>query len=1073
MPDMRSHWVVAGIAVAVCRLAAGEPVNLAPQAKVSASSEYSPQYAARFAVDGVIPEMLSKDDIGRAWVVDGARYGGKARFTLEWDRPVEVAEIIYYGRLAWVIEECFRDYEVRLDEAPEPVARGRFECNAGPQRIPLKAAAVRKITLDFLPWGGGNPGAEEIQVWSASPPDALLPKLKHLPRNVALSAAATASSEHSPAYAAAKAVDGVIPEPFTANDAGSAWATNGPQCGGKADFTLTWPKPVTVAEVAYYGRTSFLIEECFRDWELLLDDRTAASGTLQMGSGPQVIHIPPQSASRLVLRFKNAYGGPNPGAAEIQVYDELTSEGFLPKFLKEGWDAPVESPELLAEAVGGRLGFDKLLLVQRRELNPSHVYTACIEGFQPGGGLYVLSPVAPDGKLTRLVDAGNGQILDADLGFDAREIVFSWRKSGGEGYHLFRVNVDGSGLTQLTFGPYHDYNACWLPDGGIAFVSTRATVFALCFVTPSGVLHRMDRAGGHVTRLSANYVNDFTPSVMPDGRILYSRWEYVDKPAIPIQSLWTICPDGTGVQVYYGNRVLSPASFLEARAVPGTESVMCTLTSHNGPIRGAVGVVDRRHGVNAQAGIANLTPQVAVGRVDQGDGNAIRGAYENPYPLDAEHFLVSGKGHIYVGDRAGRWARLLAREAGLGWYNPQPLRARPMPPVRGSTLLAGVHDGAELFVADVYQGLAPEVKRGEVKQLAVVQEVAKPLRTDVMGFGFQRPVISCGATYAVKQVWGYAPVEADGSAHFQVPAGVPLYLMALDAQGRAVQRMRSFVHLMPGERRGCIGCHEERTHTALPHDTLALRRPASKLEPPEWGAVAFDYPKVVQPVLDARCAGCHRGVEAPGGIDLSAGWTDWFNVSYDVLTRGWVSWIDTRNGQEANILQVRPKTWGSPASRLTKLLLNGHPDAAGKPRVELSDVERRRLLTWIDLNVPYYGTYDMAYPDAEGGRRILPEGFEARLSEVYARRCAGCHQQAPGQGFVRLGEPDDNDFLAAPLARAAGGRESCGKPIFATRDDPDYRALRGMLEPMAARLAARPRMDMPGAKPAAANCSCQ
>jgi hypothetical protein len=296
----------------------------------------------------------------------------------------------------------------------------------------------------------------------------------------------------------------------------------------------------------------------------------------------------------------------------------------------------------------------------------------------------------------------------------------------------------------------------------------------------------------------------------------------------------------------------------------------------------------------------------------------------------------------------------------------------------------------------------------------------------------------------------------------------------LDAAGQAVQRMRSFTHFMPGEKRSCVGCHEHRSETPRSTQAFAARRPPQALEPPEWGVRGFDYAGIVQPVFDKHCTKCHSGVNAPHRLDLTGGKTDWFNVSYDCLTRGYVSWIDTRNGQEANILQITPNAWGSPASKLARQILSGHPDQQGMDRIHLDDASRRRIFAWIDLNVPYYGTYEMAYPDAEGGRRVYPTDLDARLSDVSQRRCASCHQGGPpSRGFVCLTDPEQNDFLIAPLARAAGGRESCGNPVFETAADPDYQALLKLFESTRAMLAQRPRMDMPGAKAADADRSCR
>lgn len=1047
------------------------PENLAPRAEITATSVFSADYAPGLVADGVVPEMLAQDDLGHAWAVQGAAWGNEATLTFEWPEAVPIAEVIYYGRVGWMLTECFRECEVLADG--RQVGRGAFEANAGPQRIAFPPCRVRQLALRFVgSYGGLNPGAGEVQVWSESPPDGALPSVRRLPINVAPRATVIASSEHSAPYSARGAVDGAIPQ--DSDDAGRAWCVDGKASRMGATFTLTWEQPTRVAELDYYGRTAFMLEECWRDYEIRADggETPLAHGSFRMDTGVQRVALGERTVRSLEIRFLSSYDGANPGAAEIEVYDETPSEGFFRQYRNQLAQAPETSPELESEIVANGLGFDELLVIERRELNPSHVYTAYCEGFRPGGGLYRV-PLGGDEPRV-LVDSPEGQILDADLDYTGTRVLLSWRKTAADGYHLYSVAVDGSGLRQLTEGAWHDYNACWLPDGGIAFCSTRSSGFALCFTTPAGTLHRMDADGSNVERLSANYVNDFTPSVLPDGKILYSRWEYVDRPAIPIQSLWAINPDGTGLSVFYGNRVLSPASFLEARAVPGTDEVLCTLAAHNGPIRGAVGLVDRRKGLNAQEALRNLTPQVEVGRVAEGDGNFVKGGFESPCPLDRERFLVSGKGTIYLGTRDGRWASVLPRRGGLGWYNPQPIRPRERPPVRfGHVEASAAGPWATLYLLDVSRGLAPQVAPGTVRRVRVIEERAKPLRTDVLGFGFQRPVISCGASYAVKYVWGEAPVAEDGSASFRVPAGVPLYFEALDGEGRAVQRMRSFTHLMPGEVQGCVGCHEPRTETPVSLPTTAVHAAVRDLDPPEWGAGAFDYPTVVQPVLDRYCVSCHQGPLAPGRVDLSGDRTDWFSVSYDRLTRGWVNWIDTRNGQEANILEITPRTWGSPASKLTELLLSGHPDANGVPRVAMDEESRRRVLAWIDLNVPYYSTYEMTDARAEGGRRVYPEGLDAKLAEVAGRRCASCHASGlPTQGYLRLDHPEWNDFLAAPLATEAGGRGSCGAAVFGNRDDPDYQPLLATIEPARERLYRVLRADIPGWIPAAVDRSC-
>jgi hypothetical protein len=920
------------------------------------------------------------------------------------------------------------------------------------------------------------------------------------PPNLAPTARVSASSEYSDAYHARFAVDGHIPLAMSRDDVGRAWCVQGNTHRQGADFVLEWDQPTTVAEVVYYGRTAWLWEECWQDYSILVDggDTPVASGHLRVGQGPQRMPLPaPTSVRRLLLRFTSSYGGPNPGASEIRVYGSTPADAVIGRFLSpEDPQAPStvpDSPELLATLASGRLGFSQILAIHRHHINCSHVYTYHCEGQRDGGALVVYD--VGTGSLRELVASPDGQISTCDLSYDGRQVLFSWRR--GSLYQVYRVNVDGTELTQLTEGNAHNYDACWLPDGDVVFLSTRQPQAAYCFFTPVGILYRMHADGSGQRRISSNYLNDFTPSVMNDGRILYGRWEYVDRPAIPIQSLWTMNPDGTGLAVFFGNRVLDPATFIEAQAIPGSTAVLCTLTGHNGSCRGALGIVDPRHGNNAPEGIRNLTPEIALLGV-QYSSNGPQGPYQTPYPVDADHYLFSYMGTLLIRDFAGSsQAVILNPKAGLGYFNARPLRPRPTPPV----VSGGVRDETEgpwatLTVQDVYAGLEPAVRRGEVRRLCVVEELPRRLidsaGVQVPAFDFQRVVVSCGATYVPKQVWGFADVAEDGSASFRVPAERPIYLLALDAEGRALQRMRSFTHLMPGERRGCVGCHESRLTAAAARPRVsALAAPVQDLQTPEWGNKGFDYASIVQPVLDRHCVGCHDPLRRPGGVDLSGDLTDYFNVSYEILARGrrvlavrdsgnevsidnpYTAWIPTYNGQEGNILNIEPRAWGSPVSALANLLLAGHPDATGRARVTLSRAEQQRLLSWIDLNVPYYGTADTAYPEKQGCRRQLPDDLERVLADVARRRCQSCHQGADGAPAIprarwtRITNPHLNSFLLAPLAKTAGGSGACGKAVFASTEDPDYRAILKTFEPVLEELRRRPRMDMPGATPAA------
>jgi len=808
-------------------------------------------------------------------------------------------------------------------------------------------------------------------------------------------------------------------------------------------------------------------------------------------------------------------------------------------------EATPEAKQLRVDLLAGNLGFRDLLVIKHHPLDVSHVYVYHSERFRRGGGLYVLRADDGAGQLRCLVDSSDGMIIHADLSYDGREVLFAWKRGGREmanpftmtveldrsvsknNFQIYRINIDGTGLTQLTDGPHNNLDPCWLPDGGIAFTSDRKPAFAYCWVVTSPVLYRMDRDGKRPRRLSANYLMDFTPSVLTDGRIVYSRWEYVDRPVCPIQSLWAINPDGTALSGFYGNRVISPGTFMHARAIPGTSAILATATNHNGPCRGGIVRIDPSHGANSPESVTNLTPELEYRVHHWGGGGAFGNGmlnnpqarakmlYEKPFPIDDSRYLVSKAGAVQLRDYAGNAVTLLQSDDAMGFYNAIPIRAVTAPQVRtGRTMDQSVplpEDGsvsgnwATVFVQDVYKGLEPHVRPGEVKRIAVVQEMEKGTHSPIQNFppeggdrlriiacfGWQFPLVSCGATFAPKKVWGYADVNEDGSAAFLVPSETPVYFLALDAKGRAVQRMRSFTHFMPGEVQGCVGCHADR-NTVTPDTRAHFLTPgaARPLTPPEWGVKGFSYSEIVQPVLDRHCTSCHNEREQPGGVDLSGDKTDFFNVSYDVLARTgtlgawnwqrhdtisgpageqqrgkspWVSWIWTINGAGHNILQVTPRTWGSPVSPLAELVETGHPDQDGQARVSLSWNERQRIYRWIDLNVPYYGTSSSNHKQRMGSRRMLPPDLDSTLKEVASRRCASCHQDGiPRKFYTRVVNPENNNFLLAPLSKESGGTQQCGQPVFLSKRDHDYRKILKTFEPIHKLLKEHPRADMQG-----------
>ena len=618
---------------------------------------------------------------------------------------------------------------------------------------------------------------------------------------------------------------------------------------------------------------------------------------------------------------------------------------------------------------------EKILFVKRHPFEPSHNYSVILDAAGgPGGGICVLKIQYRDGVLepsgvmvTTLFDAGNGIARDPMADFGANKIYFSYRRTNDDYYHLYVMNTDGSDMRQISDGPFHDYFPCPLPDGGLSFISTRCKARFLCWRPQAFVLFRMDADGGNIRPLSYANLSEWTPSVMNDGRIIWMRSEYLDKGADFGHTLWAIRPDGTHPVLIFGNNTMN--CYANGREVPGSSEILCTLVSHGGDLNGPIALIDVARGrFNPQA-ITNITPDV---KPHYHMSWAKQQCFRDPVPISCDYFLCShapfNKFGLYVIDRYGN-RELLYLDPEIGSMSPTTLRPIPTPPVLGgSEVLAEKSPSkSQFFVADVYQGLEPAVKRGTVKYIRVCQEVRSDLiqlsngeyKADHEPFQdwYATPIHKVNGphgwpSYVAKGVLGIAPVEQDGSASFYAPAGKVLYFQVLDEKYNEIQRMRSVVQLQAGERRGCIGCHESRMSapSSAAAVSMAMRREPSTLKPPPWGSGPFSYEKVVQPVWDNKCVQCHNARDEQQINLTSVLDADGIPASYrTIITKGWVHYFDYTWSQEHS--KAKPLSFGTVKSKLWKILDGGHYN------VGLTSEEARRIKCWTDLNCPLWPDY--------------------------------------------------------------------------------------------------------------------
>ncbi|TAN36310.1 MAG: hypothetical protein EPN23_08680 [Verrucomicrobia bacterium] len=663
--------------------------------------------------------------------------------------------------------------------------------------------------------------------------------------------------------------------------------------------------------------------------------------------------------------------------------------------------------------------------------------------YRPGGPLKLLD--LRRGVARMLVDPGpNGLARDPDVFFDGQRIVFSMRKNIGDDYHLYEVAATGGAPRQLTSAPgVFDIDPFYLADGRIAFTSSREPKYCGCNAHIMGNLFRMEADGANIVQIGRNNLFEGHGSLLEDGRIIYDRWEYVDRNFGDAQGLWTVNPDGTAHAVWYGNNTPAPGGVIEPRQIPGTPLVLCVLSSCHDRPWGALAILDRRRGVDGRAPVVRTWPATAVARVrEPGMVNgawdaftSVQPRYADPYPLDTQFFLCSRQigtneeQGIYLVDTFGNEVCLHAESPGCA--DPMLLMPHLRPPLLPERRNYADRNGT-FYVTDVYAGThMAGVTRGSVKWLRVVEAPEKRFWTYPAwnGQGYHRPAMNW-SSFENKRILGTVPVEADGSAYFEAPAERFVYFQLLDKDGLMIQSMRSGAFVQPGERAGCIGCHDDRLAVPPPAAAAsrALQRAPSRLMGWQGEPRLFNYRAEVQPVFDKYCVRCHDfGKPAGEKLVLAGDRTAAFAVSYvDLYLKKVLKVVG------AGPAEIQPaNSWGARASRLVQVLQKGHNG------IKLLPEELERIVTWVDLNAPYYPSYATAWPDSLYGRCPLASNEVTRLKQL---------------GL------DLNDHLT--MTRVSFDRPDASPALIALAEVARKEALT-ILRTGAARLAAQPNPDAP------------
>jgi len=702
-------------------------------------------------------------------------------------------------------------------------------------------------------------------------------------------------------------------------------------------------------------------------------------------------------ALRLAIRdLAETYGAEYPnGSQYLGRLDELAAKmKELPanataelQALKEALVA-LRREALLANPL---LDFDRLLLVKRGTSSPS---LGLPRNWESNSSLAkagyddqiaVLSPVTPGGQIDTLFRPANSEFVgDVDLHFDADRMLFSMPGDNGR-WQVFEIRADGSGLRQLT-GEQPDvdsYDACYLPDGRVIFTSTACYIGVPCVTGASHVatLYVMDADGGNIRQLCFDQEHNWCPTMLNNGRVLYSRWEYTDTPHSNTRLLFHMNPDGTQQMEYYGSNSYWPNSIFYARPIPDHPTQVAGIVGghHDHPRMGELVIFDPALGRFEADGAVQRIPgygQKVEPTIADGLTRDSWPKFLHPYPLSDEYFFVSSKPTptslwgIYLVDVFDNML-LIAESPGYALLEPVPFRETSVPPVIPDNVDLTRQD-AEVYIPDIYVGDGLKgIPRGTVKALRLfTYHFAYHNLSGSMG------VVGMDGPWDIKRVIGTVPVFEDGSARFRVPANTPIALQPLDDQGKALQLMRSWMTAMPGEFLTCAGCHESQNTAPPTKQTIALEKPPAEIKSWYGPMRGFAYAREVQPVIDRHCVGCHDGRPQPDGVRLAdlrgtekisdyrihgmAAMGGRFSVGYAELHR-----FVRRPGLESDYHLLTPMEFHADTTQLVQMLARGHQG------VELDAEAWDRLITWIDMNCPYHGTWgeDVGDPGRQRQRR--------------------------------------------------------------------------------------------------------
>ena len=342
------------------------------------------------------------------------------------------------------------------------------------------------------------------------------------------------------------------------------------------------------------------------------------------------------------------------------------------------------------------LDFTDLIFIERGIVGPGNEYDGehmCDQFFghngRTGGGLFILKNFATDPQKMDIMSGvtvpsgtnkgtlmSTGTFLSPELSYDGKTIYFAWSSGGTDKcvqanrFNLFKIKIDGTGITRLTDGDFDDIHPCCLPSGRIAFISTRRGGYGRCHMraVPNYTLYSMKSDGSDIICLSYHETNEYHPAVMNDGKLLFTRWDYVDRDFSAAHHVWVCNPDGTNPRSYHGNyakpyntisstgpfsdgRAARPWAEYNSRPIPGSTKIISIAGPHHGQSYGSIILIDQN--IPDDGKMSQVTRVTPDAKFPESETSSREYKYGTPWAISENLYLANYESTLVLLDKSG------------------------------------------------------------------------------------------------------------------------------------------------------------------------------------------------------------------------------------------------------------------------------------------------------------------------------------------------------------------------------------------------------------------------------------